>query len=107
MLAGRWAATSGTARNTAAKAARAAGGRQSTAPRAAPMTAVTVRYNDAPITYPSTPGSVSEIAEPPREDSSAVATRNSAAVATRLTGGMKRPARASFELLRKRVLFCQ
>src|SRR5271169_5219882 len=50
------------------------------------MNAVTVRYNDAPATSRSTPGSVSEMAEPPRADSRAVATKNSAAAASRVNG---------------------
>src|SRR5580692_12889372 len=89
MLAGRWAATSGTTRNIAANTDRPAAVRRSRAPRARPVTAMTVRYNDAPITSCSTPGSVSVMAEPPREDSRAVATKNSATAASRLNGSMK------------------
>ena len=53
------------------------------------MTAMTVRYNDAPATSRSTPGSVSEMAEPPREDSRAVAVKKSATAASRLNGSIK------------------
>ena len=55
----------GATKNTAANAATPAAVRLSRAPIARPMIAVTARYNDAPITVRSTPGSVSEIADPP------------------------------------------
>ncbi|HJZ24736.1 MAG TPA: hypothetical protein VJ370_00540, partial [Streptosporangiaceae bacterium] len=57
---------------------------------------MTVRYNDAPTTSRSTPGSVSEMAEPPREDSRAVAVKNSAITASRLNGSIKPTSTISF-----------
>src|SRR5271167_1482349 len=60
------------------------------------MTAMTARYNDAPATSRSTPGSVSEIAEPPREDSRAAATKNSATAASRPNGSTKPTTTISF-----------
>jgi hypothetical protein len=39
------------------------------------MMTTTVRYNDEPTTVRSTPGSVRENAEPPREDSIAAAVK--------------------------------
>src|ERR1700722_19143289 len=59
------------------------------------MNAVTVRYNEAPTTSRSTPGSVSEIAEPPRADSSAVAVKNSATAHSRVTGSTRPASTAS------------
>src|SRR5271169_3128247 len=96
MLAGRYAVRIGTTKNTAANTDRPAAVRRSRAPRARPMTAMTARYNDAPATSRSTPGSVSEIAEPPREDSRAVATKNSATAASRLNGSIKPTSTISF-----------
>src|ERR1017187_4466048 len=96
MLCGRYAVTSGTTKNTPANTARPAAVRRSRAPRARPMTAMTARYSDAPTTSRSTPGSVSEMAEPPREDSRAVATKNSATAASRLSGSTRPTTTISF-----------
>ena len=60
------------------------------------MTTTTVRYNDEPTTVRSTPGSVSEIAEPPREDSSAVAMKKSATAHSRVTGSTRPASTISF-----------
>src|SRR3984885_13306266 len=86
MFCGRAPTTIGTTKNTAANTDRPAAVLRSSAPRARPMTATTVRYNDEPTTVCSTPGSVSEITEPPREDTRAVAAKKSANAHTRVTG---------------------
>src|ERR1700683_166194 len=89
MLCGRAPTTIGTTKNTAANTDRPAAVLRSSAPRARPMTATTVRYNDKPTTVCSTPGSVSEITEPPREDTRAVAAKKSANAHTRVTGSTR------------------
>src|SRR5580693_8297419 len=89
MLCGRAPTTIGTTKNIAANTDRPAAVLRSSAPRARPITTTTVRYNDAPTTVRSTPGSVSEIAEPPREDSMAVAVKKSASAHSRVTGSTR------------------
>ena len=63
--AGGAATTIGPTKNTAAKADKLVALFLSRDPRARPMNAATVRYNDAPTTVRSTPGSAREIAEAP------------------------------------------
>src|ERR1700691_3788105 len=89
MFCGRAPTTIGMTKNTAANTDRPAAVLRSSAPRARPMTATTVRYNDEPTTVCSTPGSVSEITEPPREDTRAVAAKKSANAHTRVTGSTR------------------
>src|SRR6202050_2560841 len=89
MLCGRAPTTIGTTKNTAANTDRPAAVLRSSAPRARPMTATTVRYNDEPTTVCSTPGSVSESTEPPREDSIAVAAKKSTNAHSRVTGSTR------------------
>src|SRR5271165_346908 len=89
MFCGRAPTTIGTTKNTAANTDRPAAVLRSRAPRARPMTTTTVRYNDEPATVRSTPGSVSEITEPPREDTIAVAVKKSTTAHSRVTGSTR------------------
>src|SRR6202050_4818535 len=89
MFCGRAPTTIGMTKNTAANTDRPAAVLRSSAPRARPMTATTVRYNDEPTTVCSTPGSVSESTEPPREDTRAVAAKKSANAHSRVTGSTR------------------
>src|SRR5579862_6397680 len=86
MLYGRAPTTIGMTKNTAANTDRPAAVLRSRAPRARPMMTTTVRYKDEPTTVRRTPGSVSEMAEPPREDTMAVAPKKSTTAHTRVTG---------------------
>src|ERR1022692_2349336 len=86
MLCGSCVTTIGATKNTAVNADTPAAVLLSRAPRARPITAATVRYSDAPTMVRSTPGSDSEIADAPRADWMAVATKNSATAASRVTG---------------------
>ena len=88
-MCGRAFTTIGRTKNTAANADRPAAVLRSRAPRARPMMTTTVRYSDAPATVRSTPGSVSEIAEPPREDSMAAAVKKSANAHSMVTGSTR------------------
>src|ERR1700685_3094655 len=63
MECGREVAPIGRTKNAAANTDIPAAVRRSSAPSPRPMNAVTVRYNDAPATSRSTPGSVSELGE--------------------------------------------
>src|ERR1700733_5686963 len=83
-------------KNTAANTDRPAAVLRSMTPRANPMMTTTVRYNDEPATVRSTPGSVSEIAEPPREDSMAVAAKKSTNAHSMLTGSTRPASTISF-----------
>src|SRR5450755_1551464 len=96
MLCGRYVATTGATRNSAANAEMPAAVFFSSAPRATPMSAAAVRYSDAPATVRSTPGSVSVIAVPPRADWMAVATKKSATAASMVTGSTRAATVASF-----------
>src|SRR5580658_7100251 len=89
MLCGRAPTTIGTTKNSAANTDRPAAVLRSRAPRARPMTTTTVRYKAEPTTVRSTPGSVSKIAEPPREEFRAVATKKSTTAHSRLTGSTR------------------
>src|ERR1022692_2517970 len=80
----------GTTKNTAAHTDRPAAVLRSRAPRARPMMTTTVRYKDEPTTVRSTPGSVSEIAEPPREELIAVAVKKSTTVHSSVTDSTSR-----------------
>ena len=60
------------------------------------MTTTTVRYSDEPTTSRSTPGSVSEIAEPPRAEFRAVAVKKSTTVHSRVTGSTSPASTISF-----------
>ena len=53
------------------------------------MMTTTVRYSDEPTTVRSTPGSVSESTEPPREDSIAAAAKKSANAHSMVTGSTR------------------
>src|ERR1700733_2067144 len=86
MFCGRAPTTIGMTKNTAANTDRPAAVLRSSTPRARPMMTTTVRYNDEPTTVCSTPGSVSESTEPPREDSIAAAAKKSTNAHTRVTG---------------------
>src|SRR5271154_3054128 len=79
----------GTTKNTAANTDRPAAVLRSRAPSARPMMTTTVRYKDEPTTVRSTPGSVSEITEPPREDKIAVAAKKSTNAHSRVTGSTR------------------
>src|SRR5580658_177925 len=83
-------------KNKPANADRPAAVLRSSAPRARPMMTTTVRYNDEPTTVRSTPGSVSEIAEPPREDSIAVAVKKSTNAHSMLSGSTRPASTISF-----------
>src|ERR1700691_2331684 len=96
MFCGRAPTTIGTTKNTAANTDRPAAVLRSSAPRARPMTATTVRYNDEPTTVCSTPGSVSEITEPPREETRAVAAKKSTNAHTMVTGSTRPASTISF-----------
>src|ERR1700722_16287836 len=89
MLAGRAPTTIGMTKNTAANTDRPAAVLRSRAPRAKPMMTTTVRYNDEPATVRSTPGSVSESTDPPREDSIAAAAKKSTSAHSRVTGSTR------------------
>src|ERR1039457_1325902 len=86
----------GAEKTPAAKAATPAAVFLSSAPRARPKRAATVRYKDEPTTVRSTPGSVSEIAAAPRADWIAVATKNSATAASRVSGSTSPASTISF-----------
>src|SRR5271170_1135250 len=73
-------------KNTAANTDRPAAVLRNRAPRARAMTTTTVMYSDEPTTSRSTPGSVSEIAEPPRAEFRAVAVKKSTTAHSRVTG---------------------
>src|ERR1700678_3434783 len=83
-------------KNTAANTDRPAAVWRSRDPRAGAMTATTVRYSDPPITSRSTPGSVSEITEPPRPEFRAVAAKKSTTVHSRVTGSTRPTSTISF-----------
>src|ERR1700685_3912653 len=89
MFCGRALTTIGMTKNTAANTDRPAAVLRSRAPRARPMMTTTVRYNDEPTTVRSTPGSVSESTEPPREDSIAAAAKKSTEAHSRVTGSTR------------------
>src|SRR5450432_2318221 len=96
MACGRYGTTIGATMNTAVNTDSPAAVFLRMPPRATPMTAATDKYRAAPTTVRSTPGSVSEIAAAPRDECRAVTAKNSATVASRVTGNTRPASTTSF-----------
>src|ERR1700685_915931 len=83
-------------KNTAANADRPAAVLRSRAPRARAMMTTTVRYSAEPATVSSTPGSLSESTEPPREDKMAAAAKKPANEHSMVTGSTRPTSTVAF-----------